>query len=253
MDILENITVTNIPFVGTVTQPTGLQTEIKKRRCFAFTLSLGGKIIYTQGEETFISDGCVLLLHPHGASYTLKCERGGEFIVIDFFATRFFTDKFIAFNLSRPELFTEHYKALRDAHLSGSRSRTLAEFYSLIDAISNDLSVTENPILTPVISYLDENFIKDDISNSHLAEIAHVSESYLRRLFLKTYSQTPRQYVISLRIRLAKRLLAENELTVGEISERCGFSSAFHFCRSFKAISGETPLSYAKKFRKNAL
>ena len=253
MDILEEITATNLPFVGIVRQPTGAVCEIKNRRSFALSVSLGGKIIYTHGEENHTSDIGTVTLHPQGESYTLKCERGGEFIVIEFFATRFFTNRFKTFHISRPELITERYHSLREAHVSGSRTETLSEFYALLNLISSDIALAENPILAPIIAYLDENFTGEDISNSRLAEMAHISESYVRRLFLKYYQKTPRQYVISLRVGLAKRLLAENRHSVGEVSEKCGFSSVFHFCRTFKEAVGETPLAYAKKYRATAL
>ena len=253
MEFLDKITVTNVSHVGTVRQPTGIVTKITKRSAFALSLPIKGKIIYTHEGESHISDEGTLTLHPLGASYTLKCERGGEFIVIDFYATRYFTDRFKTFKLSRPELVIERYRALLEAHLSGSRSRTLSEFYSLINTATSDVKLAENPILAPVISYLDKSFTSPDISNSQLAKIAHVSESYVRRLFLKQYSMTPRQYVIAKRMALAKMLLSENKLTVNAVAERCGFSSVFHFCRSFKQTTGETPLSYSKKYSERKL
>ena len=253
MDILEGITAARVTFVGTVTQPTGALFEVKNRRCYALSLSLGGRITYTHKGEKHVSDEGILVLHPQDSTYTLKCERGGDFIVIDFYTAEDFADEFTTYRLSRPELFMERYRALYEAHLSGSRSRVLSEFYAIINAVTGDGSLAEGHMLAPVVAYLDESYTGGDISNSHLAEIAHVSESYLRRLFLKYYSQTPRQYVISLRVSLAKRLLSENRLSVGEVSEKCGFSSVFHFCRTFKDSVGETPLAYAKKHRTSLL
>lgn len=253
MDFLDKITAVNVPFVATVRQPTGQDYDIKKRRSFAFSLPLSGKIVYSHGGEEFVSDENHLTLHPQGATYNLKCERAGEFIVIDFYATRFFTDKFHTFKLSHPEILIERYHALKEAHASGSRARTLCEFYAFIDAISSNVGRDESSILAPALSYLDENLTSDEISNVRLAEISHISESYLRRLFLKQLGETPRQYLIKRRLDLAKRLLSENRLSVAEVAERCGFSSVYHFCRSFKGSTGQTPLAYSKRYESHTL
>ena len=253
MEFLDKITAVNVPFVGTVRQPTGLSTVIQKRRAFAFSLPISGKIIYTHGGEEFVSDENHLTLHPQGESYNLKCERAGEFIVIDFYATRFFTDKFHSIKISHPEVLIERYRALKDAHASGSRARTLSELYAFIGAISSDIEQKQSPILAPALSYIDEHLTEDTISNARLAEIAHISESYLRRLFLASLGETPRQYLIRRRLDLAKRLLSESHLSVAQVAERCGFSSVYHFCRSFKSATGQTPLGYSKRYENNRL
>ena len=253
MEFLDKITVVNVPFAGTVRQPTGLVTDIEKRRAFAFSLPLSGRIVYTHDGEEFVSDENHLTLHPQGESYNLRCERAGEFIVIDFYATRFFTNKFHSFKISHPELLIERYHTIKEAHASGSRARTLSEFYAFISAISSDIEHKESHILAPALSYIDEHLTDDAISNARLAEIAHISESYLRRLFLASLGETPRQYLIRRRLDLAKRLLSESRLSVAQVAERCGFSSVYHFCRSFKGATGQTPLGYSKRYENHRL
>jgi AraC-like DNA-binding protein len=54
------------------------------------------------------------------------------------------------------------------------------------------------------------------------------------------------EYILATRIVLAKEMLQKTDLTVGEISERCGFSSISYFCRVFKQDTGRTPLGFRK-------
>ncbi|MFQ9800805.1 MAG: helix-turn-helix domain-containing protein [Clostridia bacterium] len=44
----------------------------------------------------------------------------------------------------------------------------------------------------------------------------------------------------------AKSLLTNGTHTITSISEECGFSSLYHFCRVFKDKTGMTPTEYAK-------
>jgi AraC-like DNA-binding protein len=57
---------------------------------------------------------------------------------------------------------------------------------------------------------------------------------------------TVMEYVLATRIAEAKTLLLSEDLSISQISDRCGFSSVSFFCQVFKAKEGIT----AKKFRK---
>jgi len=72
-------------------------------------------------------------------------------------------------------------------------------------------------------------------------------------MFLLHYDITPKQYILNARIRRAKQLLCDTPLTVTAIAEKCGFSSVYHFCRSFKQHTGQTPTEYAVKNKINQI
>ena len=77
------------------------------------------------------------------------------------------------------------------------------------------------------------------------------SKSYLFRIFKAKTGKTIMAYFIELKINQAKQLLRENELSVREISEKLAFNSPDYFTKTFKRITGFTPLAYKK--RSNAL
>ena len=54
-------------------------------------------------------------------------------------------------------------------------------------------------------------------------------------------------YFIELKINQAKQLLRENELSVREISENLAFNTPDYFTKTFKRITGLTPLAYKKR------
>ena len=69
-------------------------------------------------------------------------------------------------------------------------------------------------------------------------------------MFKNRYGSTPGQYLSEIRLSKAKQLLASGGPTVTEIAEKSGYASVYHFCRAFKANTGQTPTEYKKMARK---
>jgi len=46
----------------------------------------------------------------------------------------------------------------------------------------------------------------------------------------------------------AKKYLVESNFDVGTIVEKCGFSDASNFSRSFKRVTGSTPTKFRAQF-----
>lgn len=92
--------------------------------------------------------------------------------------------------------------------------------------------------------YIDTHFADDMLSVPLLAEVAEISEVYLRKLFKQQYHMSPAQYLISVRIKKAKQLLKYRFLTLDECASQCGFSTVQYLCRVFKKSTGMTPSEY---------
>ena len=127
-----------------------------------------------------------------------------------------------------------------------SPAKIMSLFYEILSQLSEEESDVSHP-LAPAMDYLGTHFNDPMLSNALLAEQAHISEVYFRKLFKQTYGITPHQYLLELRIRHAKLLLSEQAATVTSISEACGFSSVAHFCRAFKQLTGMTPKEFEQK------
>lgn len=83
-----------------------------------------------------------------------------------------------------------------------------------------------------------------------LAKEYGLSSSYLSHLFKRITGMPVMQYLFYCRLNTAKALLAESALSVGQIVERCGFSDASNFSRTFRKQTGLSPREYraAKKY-----
>ena len=73
------------------------------------------------------------------------------------------------------------------------------------------------------------------------------SKAYLFRIFKAKTGKTIMSYYLELKISEAKKLLRENELSVREISEKLAFSAPDYFTKTFKRITGLTPLVYKRR------
>lgn len=82
-----------------------------------------------------------------------------------------------------------------------------------------------------------------------LARLVHVSPQHLCRLFRRSLGESPMQCVQLLRIELAGSLLERTGSTVAQIADELGYSSPYHFSRSFKQAYGMAPMDYRKAFR----
>lgn len=83
-----------------------------------------------------------------------------------------------------------------------------------------------------------------------LSEKLHYDYTYLSNLFSEVEGTTIEKYYIAQRIEKVKELLVYDELTLAQIADRLGYSSAAHLSSQFKKITGLTPTFY-KSVRDN--
>ena len=77
-----------------------------------------------------------------------------------------------------------------------------------------------------------------------LPAIAHVSYSKLRALFLQTQGETLQRYLQKFRLDQARRLLADERLSVKEVADRLHFPNEFYFSRFFHRCTGMSPTQF---------
>ena len=182
------------------------------------------------------------------------CDASGLFPVINIDCTPDFqVTTPVAFPIHQPESYLKDYERLKELYLLGTnRAKCMSIVYEMLGNITGE-KISGNRIVTAAIRFIEEHFADASLSNTAIANQTGVSEVYLRRQFKEACHTTPKQYILELRIRKAKQLLAEGHLCVNEIAESCGFSSVYHFSRAFHNVVGSSPTEYSKKARKKAI
>lgn len=88
----------------------------------------------------------------------------------------------------------------------------------------------------------------DEISDINgLAEMAGMSRSGFQHLYKKLFGVSVISDVIESRLNRAKRLLRSTDLSIKDISEKCGYSNEYSFMRQFKAKLFMTPTEYRNR------
>ena len=123
--------------------------------------------------------------------------------------------------------------------------------YNEKEQLSNYLyekKITDNESkrMQTVFEYVMTNFHKN-VTLDEIASIANMTKNAFCRYFKVRTNKSFFQFLIEVRIERASKLLAnDNELSVLEIAELCGFNNISNFNRKFKEIKHTSPLQYRK-------
>lgn len=110
----------------------------------------------------------------------------------------------------------------------------------------NNLEPAVNQKVYEVIHYLKANYT-NPITLDGLADDFYISRYYLTRVFKKTTGFTIFEFIHSLRVVEAQKLLKTTSMKVIDIAEKVGFPNVSNFGKVFKSITNLSPLNYRKK------
>ncbi len=116
----------------------------------------------------------------------------------------------------------------------------------LLDANNKELQA--DPKIFEIYKYINENF-RENINLNELCFIYSTNKTTLCSSFKKTFGITIINYINTLKIKEAKRLIREGNLNLTEISEKLGFSSIHYFSRLFKKYEYKAPSDYIKSIK----
>ena len=79
-----------------------------------------------------------------------------------------------------------------------------------------------------------------------IADAAAISIRECLRCFRMSVKQSPMEYLVAYRLRMAKKLLETTDMPVTEVALRCGFNSPSYFTKQFRENFGFTPKAVRK-------
>ena len=110
--------------------------------------------------------------------------------------------------------------------------------------------IPQNSVIANILLYIQQGqHYLQSVLLSELSEMFHYSKSYISRLFHRSYGIPLSQYINSLRIEHAKKLLLNSNLSIADVCIQSGFSSFPNFLNIFKRLSGLTPTAFRKKYK----
>ena len=230
---------------------------VKSRHSDAFVYVISGSCTYRFDDKTEfkVTAGDVFYL-PYQSIYTMYIHTDDyKFIFCDF--------EFTEPSARRSALYSHQdlrdvdslfFKLLNRYRASANNSyiECMSILYSIYGLLQQDtqksyLGKSNETKMIEARRYIDESFNLPEFSITLLAERIEMSEVYLRKLFRAQYGISPSKYLISVRLKNAKKLMKYPFLTLEECALQSGFSSLQYFCRLFKKETGISPGKYRKE------
>ena len=100
-----------------------------------------------------------------------------------------------------------------------------------------------SPCISRVVTQIEKHFTQD-ISLKAIAYDLNINAAYLGQRFKLETGQYFSAYVNQTRIEYAKKLLAETNYSLSEVSDMCGYINISYFYNIFKKLTGQTPSQY---------
>lgn len=141
-------------------------------------------------------------------------------------------------NLIKPPAFFELWSFLQ---LKQEIVRYLDQVHEI--ACDAKIDVPNKKLIVDVLEYVKKN-ATSDINLNIVAEKFDRTSAYMSALFKKGTGMGFNDYITSIRMDLAKRLLADSTIPIGEVSGLCGYLNSKYFSVVFKNTFGMSPANY---------
>ena len=105
---------------------------------------------------------------------------------------------------------------------------------------STDVTATTDPHVAKAVRYIREH-AAEGIDVGDVLRHVMISRTALDKRFLKVLGHTPHEEIRRVRLKRARELLAESDLTIEVIAERCGFRHGEYLGAVFLRDFGQTP------------
>lgn len=118
----------------------------------------------------------------------------------------------------------------------------------LIERSSTELMPIEPKWLGDLLIHIERN-MRRPVSASELFALSGRSSTCVENTFRNKLHTSVQAYVTSVKMREARRLIADGSLRISEIAYRCGYAAPQYFCRTFAATFGQSPKAFREGTR----
>lgn len=240
-----------------------------KKAMFIYVYSDGGSIVCSEKAYPF-QKGVLCFVGAEKYHYTMpdipeKYERSKLFIPVELFdeilkmlsvnSSKFSSGSFVYALIKESERskVEEIFHKIKESEHDETYGKWvlisgIIELLVFLNKHSFENIPAASGVVSRAVEYINSN-IERNITIDEICAEVHMSKYYFCRQFKKSTNTTIMKYILKTRIVMAKNMLLNENLTITEISNRCGFSSVSYFSRIFKEETGLSPLNYKKEGR----
>lgn len=113
----------------------------------------------------------------------------------------------------------------------------------VLDQTSKSSITSKQRLVNDMREYINAHY-SEEIGVKYLSDIIGRSPNYLSHLFSDACGKTLSEYINTVRVDHAKRLLIESDETLYSISKDVGYKDDKYFIKIFKKLNGMTPTQY---------
>ncbi len=202
--------------------------------------------IETNYKKLSLNDEHLFFLPPD-CKHSFRANKSNEFLVLDI--SNNMLNKYDMENMigGREFLFDDKWKAIRYLLLNEADNKKSSS--SINDLFLYCYHFIADGSIPDSIKYINEHFT-EDIDLKKLADIEHYNISYYSEWFKNKMNVSPVEYIQNLRVKKAKELLLNTNLTILQISQIVGYEHNSSFTRVFKYLEKISPTEFRRKIKK---
>ncbi|QCX01704.1 helix-turn-helix domain-containing protein [Aggregatimonas sangjinii] len=106
---------------------------------------------------------------------------------------------------------------------------------------NNSNKSDKNPLIAKLETFVNANLHNEQFGVEQLAEMMGMSRSHLHRKLQKIKGKSISRFIREYRLRVAREMLIEKEMTAAEVSHAVGFGSPSYFNKCFTEYFGYSP------------
>ena len=129
---------------------------------------------------------------------------------------------------------------LKDCLVAGNPVRNVAEKVAEGDDLPM-LTGFDTEFVGRLSDYIERESSRSELTIDEIASSMNMGRTVFNRKVKSLFNVTPVELLSAMRLKRAESLLCSGDLTVAEVSYRCGFTSPQYFNRVFKSHYGCTP------------
>lgn len=138
--------------------------------------------------------------------------------------------------------------------LSQNRTEVITEWImqissKLILRMDNQINYVEKDTVRQACEFIEEQLSDPALGLDLISDKVSLSGAYFSQLFKNEMGIGINNYITNHRVSRGKYLLEHSNLKMDDISRQCGFASINYFSRTFKKVTGLTPLQYRKSVK----
>ena len=220
----------------------------------------GRCILQVEGQRIVAEQGDIFVIFPNLIHSYEECVSKTLVCIITMLDLKVFEPVFREFVPKKPlikkeqwentglatilSLFAEEMKWETEAVLQGYYQAIMGKCLSLLTLSRRQKEHSDN--LREILTYINTHRT-EEISRKSIAKAVGISESTVSGVFANTLKMSLPEYLNSIRIGDAAKLLRETNLSVTEVVEISGFGSIRSFNRAFAEHFGVSPSAYRRK------